>query len=300
MYRLAADPWSEIVEKTDRKPHIDSFNLVDQFNMKSLAKGTYEFYLHLDLAIDEFRNWYYGSETNGKQKIAALDFKSLSIPTILGTICITGTSSDIHKGGNMLLLDLGGDDVYTGVNAAPLSLSKPIGTAIDLDGNDKYIAGCTPERFPFKGSFVTKRFPYTTLVTREMECIFSDDKFLIESESKLVTDEFLSTTKNWYLEVKDDVLLVWDKRDKKIQEMVNTGVCPEFVVTRNATRLGANIGSISQAAIDKFCCERLAFMIRTEPAMLFVYMKIQKFSSWTKEATPTLHLPADYLNRYAS
>lgn len=66
---------------------------------------------------------------------------TLDVPTSIGRIVVAGTGDDTHAPGGApiaLLVELGGDDVYTipaGVNAGP---DSPIGIVIDLGGADTY------------------------------------------------------------------------------------------------------------------------------------------------------------------
>jgi len=71
-----------------------------------------------------------------------IDWKNqnLNIVTPIGRIVISGTKDDVHEYNDLLLLvDLGGDDVYKGPIGSTPSLNIPISLAIDLEGDDKYI-----------------------------------------------------------------------------------------------------------------------------------------------------------------
>jgi len=64
---------------------------------------------------------------------------SIHFETPLGRIVVSGTSNDSHEHTDAaVLIDLGGDDTYTGSVGATASLEVPVSIAIDLSGDDLY------------------------------------------------------------------------------------------------------------------------------------------------------------------
>ncbi|MBI3922093.1 MAG: hypothetical protein HY318_11800 [Armatimonadetes bacterium] len=71
----------------------------------------------------------------------AAKYKGVAIhcSTPLGKVVVSGTGNDAHPSGEYaVLIDLGGDDTYSGSVGATSSLDTPISIAVDLSGNDTY------------------------------------------------------------------------------------------------------------------------------------------------------------------
>ncbi len=69
-----------------------------------------------------------------------LDNLNISIETPLGIIQIKGSGKDTHNVINpFIIIDLGGEDTYTGVVGANSSPEYPISVCLDFRGDDKYI-----------------------------------------------------------------------------------------------------------------------------------------------------------------
>lgn len=67
------------------------------------------------------------------------DFTNCQINSTMGKILINGNSNDTINGDHFLIIDFGGDDVYTGDIAASSPLNGLVNIVIDLNGDDKYI-----------------------------------------------------------------------------------------------------------------------------------------------------------------
>ena len=67
------------------------------------------------------------------------DFVSCTLVTGMGECLINGTDNDTINGNNFCVIELGGDDIYRGNTASPVSVSQPAGIVIDLKGDDKYL-----------------------------------------------------------------------------------------------------------------------------------------------------------------
>ena len=70
----------------------------------------------------------------------ALAFAPVVLPSPLGRVVVAGTGDDAHGDCSdcLALIDLGGDDRYTGAVGAAGSAADAIRVAIDLAGNDRY------------------------------------------------------------------------------------------------------------------------------------------------------------------
>lgn len=66
------------------------------------------------------------------------NFAGCTIQSDLGKIRINGTENDTIRKDFALIIDTGGDDVYLGNTASPVSLRQPFGIVVDLAGNDEY------------------------------------------------------------------------------------------------------------------------------------------------------------------
>lgn len=67
------------------------------------------------------------------------DFRSCSITSCMGECVISGPGTDTIEGNKFCVIELGGDDLYRGHTASPLSIKQPLGIVIDLQGNDTYL-----------------------------------------------------------------------------------------------------------------------------------------------------------------
>ncbi len=71
-----------------------------------------------------------------------IDWKNqnLDVQTPIGRIILSGTKKDKHSYSDAcLLIDMGGDDTYTGAVGSTPSLDIPVSLAIDLEGDDEYV-----------------------------------------------------------------------------------------------------------------------------------------------------------------
>ncbi len=66
------------------------------------------------------------------------DFDACVLNTSIGVVRILGPGDNRYQGNDTVVIDLGGNDHYTGPVAVPRSLSAPVGLLIDLTGDDVY------------------------------------------------------------------------------------------------------------------------------------------------------------------
>ena len=107
-----------------------AYQALAELDTSYAAFGAVVFFRHLEAALREFEA---ASHTT-----RSATFSPIVLSTALGPIHIAGAGADRHPGGAFLVLDMGGDDHYDGLIAAPVSLGTPISVVIDLGGNDTY------------------------------------------------------------------------------------------------------------------------------------------------------------------
>ena len=102
--------------------------------------------------LDEESLYYAALKTAQASQDAARELKELvdkepakfkdvhiEFPTPLGRVVVSGTGDDKHVGDNyLILIDLGGNDMFDGAVGATSSLDNPISVSIALSGNHTY------------------------------------------------------------------------------------------------------------------------------------------------------------------
>jgi hypothetical protein len=96
------------------------------------------------------RDWWHGASSQERTACRDLHFAQR---TPLGWVIVSGTGRDTHaEDGVLALVDLGGEDLYTGTAGAGGVADAALSVCIDLAGNDTYDA--TDPRQPAQGSGV--------------------------------------------------------------------------------------------------------------------------------------------------
>lgn len=139
--------------------NIDFRDAVEVWRVRHLGETQYdalEYFPQLEDCAREldFNSIYYaGYKLLGTSEVLAdtlLDLKSnkdinwkkqtLNVMTPIGRIVIGGIKNDTHAYSDALLVvDLGGNDTYSGAVGSTPSLNIPVSLAIDIEGNDKYL-----------------------------------------------------------------------------------------------------------------------------------------------------------------
>lgn len=134
-YALASAPWNETRLGQLATTQLNSFELLDAFDRKSLAFASSVLFTHIDRAIKEFKtsDSLYSLDSTTTKK-----FEGVVLYTPLGTVRVTGTDNDMVTTQDLLCLDLGGNDRYRGRFASSIPIEQPISVVIDLDGNDVF------------------------------------------------------------------------------------------------------------------------------------------------------------------
>jgi len=111
---------------------IESADAARKLDRQSLAEGAMDLAGGVSLALREWGEW------TSSNSVSALKFPPIQIPTDLGSVWITDSSSNKIPLGAALVFDLGGDDEYTTPDPLPLTAAPLVQLIVDLDGNDTY------------------------------------------------------------------------------------------------------------------------------------------------------------------
>ncbi|MDB4584294.1 hypothetical protein N9164_14170 [Draconibacterium sp.] len=122
IYEQLIIPWNlrEIKESS-------SVDVIDHADLKKLSFAT--------RLLTEKLNWFFSQSGLAIPK----DFAGCKLKTSLGECLISGTNNDTISGGQFFVVELGGDDVYLGNTASPVSCTQPFGIVVDRYGNDNYL-----------------------------------------------------------------------------------------------------------------------------------------------------------------
>jgi hypothetical protein len=132
LYDLAAAPW--VADEKKIIPR-DSFEAMHRLDMNYLGFGSAYYLKYARAAMEEFREW------KKANTLTAPGFTRCEFEISIGTILITGPGADEISGHYALVIDMGGDDKYSGAIASPQSLARKISVVVDISGNDTYDSG---------------------------------------------------------------------------------------------------------------------------------------------------------------
>lgn len=131
-YLFASAPWGE--EHLGQSAVTDSrvFDLIRKTDRKYLMFASTYFYNQIQYAINEFKESK--QFLKGQPKMEKVD-----IPTPEGNIVIYGGNNDlIDDEESIAIIDIGGNDKYSGRLGVSAGITKPTSLIIDFDGNDTY------------------------------------------------------------------------------------------------------------------------------------------------------------------
>ena len=130
-------PWADEREDQSATLASEPLTLLRDFDRAPTAYGSVIFLAHASKAIAEFRTWL--DEGGGRAEVAKL--KSLG-DVRLGSVLLCGAGDDTHgpKSVEAVVIDLGGNDTWTGAQASTWATS-PLSVVIDCGGDDVYDAG---------------------------------------------------------------------------------------------------------------------------------------------------------------
>lgn len=142
-YHFATAPWVDVRMDQSATLSRASFEALTRLDRSYLAFGSVLFLTHLTQALAEYR-------TAELAKLSSPDveappvFPGCRFMTPLGPVVISGTGTDTITETAFLVLDLGGDDRYSGRQGVPIFPQRPISVVVDLGGNDIYEGGPRP------------------------------------------------------------------------------------------------------------------------------------------------------------
>ena len=134
LFKFVSAPWN------DFKPCKAAFDSLDKVDLAYLAFGSTIYLAHVQKAVKEYRAFL----AENKKAIQLNGFEGCRFKTAIGTVRIYGDGNDDISDEDNIIIDLGGDDNYSGRKGVPLSLDKPVSIVVDLDGNDSYDGGKKP------------------------------------------------------------------------------------------------------------------------------------------------------------
>ncbi|MHB8952633.1 MAG: hypothetical protein ACYC4U_06600 [Pirellulaceae bacterium] len=123
-YQLAAGPWLAYGGGSA------SFAALSSFKATPLGNGAATLCTSVRPALTQLL------AANQAGGIPAFD--SLQLKTNAGTVRVLGPGKNTYRGSDAIVIDLGGDDHYSGRLAVPVSKAAPVGLLIDVAGNDTY------------------------------------------------------------------------------------------------------------------------------------------------------------------
>lgn len=129
LYDFAAAPWKFY------NPDASSFEALYRLDFSRLSAATSSYLSDVTAAIGGLRVWL------SENPLGPTTFEMIRLNASIGRVCICGTGNQTIAGSFNLIVDLGGDDTYSGKHAVPLTFSQPISAIVDVAGNDTYDGG---------------------------------------------------------------------------------------------------------------------------------------------------------------
>ena len=123
LYNALISPW--------KNKELLDFTLIDLLDEIDLKKLSYA-----SRIISEKLNAF----LKYKNADLGFDFSECQMNTKHGKILINGINNDTINDNYLLVIELGGDDLYRGTIASTISINQTIGIVIDFNGDDKYLS----------------------------------------------------------------------------------------------------------------------------------------------------------------
>jgi hypothetical protein len=125
VYNYAAGPWLGYNSFGG-----SSFAALSSFQATPLGNGAAVLFSSVRVAINDLL----AACKDGKIP----QFDSLLLKTNAGTVRVLGPGNNTYRGTDPIVIDLGGNDQYSGRLAVPTSKAVPVGLLIDVAGSDTY------------------------------------------------------------------------------------------------------------------------------------------------------------------
>ena len=131
VYQHATAPWSGYGSGS-----VSSFSALSTFQSTPLGNAGANVFASARLAIQEL--------VAIDQESELVEFEICRLKTDIGSVAILGRGDNVYTGSDAIVIDLGGNDRYSGRIAVPRSKSSPVGLLIDVSGNDVYDGRSAP------------------------------------------------------------------------------------------------------------------------------------------------------------
>lgn len=125
VYSYAAGPWLSY-----NTFGTGSFAALSSFQATPLGNGAAVLFASVRTAVRDL------VASTRDQQIPPFD--ALLLQTNAGPVRVLGPGKNTYRGAEPIVIDLGGDDQYSGRLAVPASKAVPVGLVIDVGGNDTY------------------------------------------------------------------------------------------------------------------------------------------------------------------
>ncbi|MCD4656179.1 MAG: hypothetical protein K8S87_01410 [Planctomycetes bacterium] len=136
VYELVSHPWQK------NGPNYYAFDALNRIDFAYLGFATIMYHKYLEAAIKEYDAAEESMDSATDEEKTNMQteylFGMIEFDTACGKVAIYDSGKNEITEEAAIILDLGGDDKYSGVKATPLNLKQPLATLIDLGGNDEY------------------------------------------------------------------------------------------------------------------------------------------------------------------
>jgi len=127
LYELISQPWRS------SQPTAPSFDSMYEIDFQALTSATSTFLSGISGAIDALKVWL---EQNNPDLSG---FDTIKFDSPAGNVCISSSKNQVIAEEYSIIIDLGGNDTYSGSHAVPRSFENAVGTIVDISGDDKYV-----------------------------------------------------------------------------------------------------------------------------------------------------------------
>lgn len=145
--------FAELEAKPPQDPAAELISLLHQVSLPDLTRAAIQ-----SARLFTLMKVILGEQPTAQSITGTEVIPTIEIPTAKGTIMLGGNGVDVHVGDYLLVIELGGDDVYQGARLAVADglSGSPLSFHFDLDGHDAYL--CAAEDFMLAAAFCGSAF----------------------------------------------------------------------------------------------------------------------------------------------